>query len=210
MDDNLIPVLGIICLFGLPMVGWILGRVMKHRERMEMLRMGMMPPPSGRGWRNRDPFSAGPTVPPPWMGAPGPMSYEDPNSAQCTMRRGILTAMVGFAILIGLSFIGYRGGDGPFVPASIHPGPWLLGGLIPMFVGIAQIIIALLSGATFNIRMMPRRPVRLGRRRDRVATARPSPGRRDRATKSWRAPSRRPIAPESAHKRASRRSDSLF
>jgi hypothetical protein len=71
------------------------------------------------------------------------------------MRRGILTAMVGFAILIGLSFIGYRGGDGPFVPASIHPGPWLLGGLIPMFVGIAQIIIALLSGATFNIRMMP-------------------------------------------------------
>jgi hypothetical protein len=82
-------------------------------------------------------------------------AYEDPNSAQCTMRRGILTAMVGFAILIGLSFIGYRGGDGPFVPASIHPGPWLLGGLIPMFVGIAQIIIALLSGATFNIRMMP-------------------------------------------------------
>jgi len=163
MDDNLIPVLGIICLFGLPMVGWILGRMMKHRERMEMLRMGMIPPPNGRGWRNRDRFEAGPTVPPPWMGAPGPMgvppfnynAYEDPNSAQCTMRRGILTAMVGFAILIGLSFIGYRGGDGPFVPASIHPGPWLLGGLIPMFVGIAQIIIALLSGATFNIRMMP-------------------------------------------------------
>jgi hypothetical protein len=161
MDDNLIPVLGIICLFGLPVVGWILGRMMKHRERMEMLRMGMMPPPDGREWRNRDRFAAGASVPPPWTGAPmgGPPfnynAYEDPNSAQCTMRRGILTAMVGFAILIGLSFIGYRGGDGPFVPASIHPGPWLLGGLIPMFVGIAQIIIALLSGATFNIRMMP-------------------------------------------------------
>ena len=166
MDDNLIPVLGIICLFGLPMVGWILGRMMKHRERMEMLRMGMMPPPDGRGWKNRDRFNAGAAVPPPWMGAPGPAAgppfnynaYEDPNSAQCTMRRGILTAMVGFAILIGLSFIGYRGGDGPFLPASIHPGPWLLGGLIPMFVGIAQIIIALLSGATFNIRMMPPPP----------------------------------------------------
>ena len=59
MDDNLIPVLGIICLFGLPVVGWILGRMMKHRERMEMLRMGMMPPPDGRGWRNRDRFAAG-------------------------------------------------------------------------------------------------------------------------------------------------------
>jgi hypothetical protein len=30
----------------------------------------------------------------------------------------------------------------------IQPGPWVLGGLIPTFVGIAQIIIALISGAT--------------------------------------------------------------
>jgi hypothetical protein len=60
--------------------------------------------------------------------------------------------------LIGLSFIGYRGGDGPFMPASIHPGPWLLGGLIPMFVGIAQIIIALMSGAVFMFRMQPPPP----------------------------------------------------
>lgn len=157
MDDNLIPVLGIICLFGLPMIGWILGRIMKHRERMEMLRMGMMPPPDGRGWNRRERFAPG-NVPPPWTaGAPGPgfASYEDPNSPQCTMRRGIVTTMVGFAILIGLSFIGYRGGDGLFSPATIRPGPWLLGGLIPMFVGIAQIIIALMSGATFMLRMPP-------------------------------------------------------
>jgi hypothetical protein len=53
-------------------------------------------------------------------------------------------------LLIGLSFIGYHSGDGPFGSATIHPGPWLLGGLIPMFVGVAQIIIALLSGATFG------------------------------------------------------------
>lgn len=165
MDDNIIPVLGIICLFGLPMVGWILGRMMKHRERMEMLRMGMVPPPDGRSWSRRDRF-AGASVPPPWTGGvagpagvPGtPLTYsgyEDPNSAQCTMRRGIVTTMVGFAILIGLSFIGYHGGDGPISPATIRPGPWLLGGLIPMFVGIAQIIIALMSGAAFMFRMGP-------------------------------------------------------
>ena len=71
------------------------------------------------------------------------------------LRRGIVTAMVGFALLIGLSFIGYHGGDGPFTTASIHPGPWLLGGLIPMFVGIAKIIIALMSGAVFAFRMEP-------------------------------------------------------
>jgi hypothetical protein len=82
---------------------------------------------------------------------PNYAAYEDPNSAQCTLRRGITTAAVGFALLIGLSFIGYRGGDGIFNPATIRPGPWLLGGLIPMFVGIAQIIIALMSGAIFSI-----------------------------------------------------------
>jgi hypothetical protein len=58
-------------------------------------------------------------------------------------------------LLIGLSFIGYHGGDGFMSPASIHPGPWLLGGLIPMFVGIAQIIIALLSGAQFGVSVPP-------------------------------------------------------
>jgi len=31
--------------------------------------------------------------------------------------------MVGFALLIGLSFIGYQGGAGPFSTGSIHPGP---------------------------------------------------------------------------------------
>ena len=48
-------------------------------------------------------------------------------------------AFIGFALLIGLGFIGYHG-DGHFV----H-GPWLLGGLIPLFVGIAQIIGAVLE-----------------------------------------------------------------
>lgn len=153
MDDNFIPVLGIFCVFGLPMIALILSRMMKHRERMEMLRMGMVPPPNGRGW-NRGRFSGvAPTAPAPGVGFQP--QFEDPDSAQCTLRRGILTTMVGFALLIGLSFIGYHGGDGPFSPATVRPGPWLLGGLIPMFVGIAQIIIALLSGAVFAFRMAP-------------------------------------------------------
>jgi hypothetical protein len=175
MDDNLIPVLGIICLFGLPVVGWILSRMMKHRERMEMLRMGMIPPDGGRNWGRRDSF-AGPTVVPgvpPTYPAAG---YEDPNSADCTMRRGIVTTMVGFAILIGLSFIGYHGGDGPFSPATIRPGPWLLGGLIPMFVGIAQIIIALMSGAVFMFRMGPPPPGAMGPPPSQRSYGAPQPG----------------------------------
>jgi hypothetical protein len=160
MDDNLIPIIGMVLIFGLPMFGWILGRVYKHRERMEMLRRGMMPPPNDRGWRamrGQARWGAaqwGPPGPQP-MGAPVPpyVPVDDPDSAQCTLHGGIKVAMVGFALLIGLSFIGYHSNDGPFGVATIHPGPWLLGGLIPMFVGIAQIIIALLSGATFTMRM---------------------------------------------------------
>jgi hypothetical protein len=158
MDDSAIPILGMFFLFGLPVLGWILSRVMKHRERMEMLRRGIAPPPDGRGWRNR---GTAWTIPPPPAGPamPNYTNYsEDPNSVQCTLRRGMMTAMVGFALLIGLSFIGYHGGDGLFNPASIRPGPWLLGGLIPMFVGVAQILIAVMSGATIAWRMQPPPP----------------------------------------------------
>ena len=105
-----------------------------------MLRRGIMPPPNTRwarraakyGWYSQMPY------PPPQQGAPGyPM--HDPNSqwaADCALRKGITVAMVGIAIVIGLSWVNQ--GDG---------GPWLLFGLIPLFVGIAQVIIALLSGA---------------------------------------------------------------
>jgi hypothetical protein len=151
MDDDWIPIIGMICVFGLPIAGWITIRVLQHRERMAMLQHGIVPPPQGR--RLRGGMSPEWTAAqPPWT--PGAMpptyAYDDPNSPQCMLRKGITTAMVGFALLIGLSFIGYHGGDGPFQPASLHPGPWLLGGLIPMFVGIAQIIIALLSGAQLS------------------------------------------------------------
>jgi hypothetical protein len=157
MDDNLVPVI----IFALIIGGWMVGRVMRHRERMEMLRRGIVPPPAGRWGRAR--FSGSTGIPPwgtgPQPGAPAPgfgySAYDDPSSAQCTLRRGLMTAMVGFALFIGLSFIGFHGGDGLMNPPGIRPGPWLLGGLIPMFVGIAQIIIALMSGAVFTFGMPP-------------------------------------------------------
>jgi hypothetical protein len=138
-------------MFGLPVAGWILGRVMKHRERMAMLQMGIVPPGDMRKYRRN-----GYTGPDPWPGMPpqpgAPMPgyppFVDQDSAQYSMHRGIRTTMVGLALLIGLSFIGYHAGEYP----PIHPGPWLLGGLIPTFVGVAQIITALMSGATFTMR----------------------------------------------------------
>jgi hypothetical protein len=43
-----------------------------------------------------------------------------------SLQSGIVTASIGLALLLGLGTIGY--------------GPWLLGGLIPLAVGIGQII----------------------------------------------------------------------
>ena len=152
MDDNWVALFGILCLFGLPIGGWITVRVLQHRERMAMLQRGLVPPSDaqmfrrgGRAW----------SAPPPGWNVAGQMpqyEYDDSCSSQTTLSKGIRTAMIGIAIFIGLSFIGFNsGGDG--TPPSWHPGPWLLGGLVPMFVGFAQVIIALLSGAQF---VMPR------------------------------------------------------
>jgi hypothetical protein len=148
MDEAWIPLAGMICVFGLPVAGWVTVRYLQHRERMAMLQRGIVPPPHGffrhrHAWGPPPGYGPGPQVP-----MSGPYGYEEMNSPQCLLRKGITVTAVGLALLIGLSFIGYHSGDGMLVPPTWHPGPWLLGGLIPMFVGLAQIAIAVLSGAT--------------------------------------------------------------
>lgn len=146
MNETIVPIFVFFFVFGLPVAAFIITRILRHAERMEYIRRGMLPPPglhgkaAYRAWQQ----NAGayqpqpqPTVVP--VPPPGWTPDDDPQRA---LFRGIRTAFIGFAILIGLSFIGGTPGSSDF-----HGGPWLLGGLIPMFVGIAQIIIALLSGA---------------------------------------------------------------
>jgi len=146
MLSDLIPLFAIFFIFGAPVTAWIISRVLAHQERIEMIRNGYMPPPDPRAMRDASKYGGWQpgAMPPPPPGAPVPpivQPYSDNFYAQAQMRKGIMVTFVGFAILIGLSFIGARG-DGSF-----HGGPWLLGGLIPMFVGIAQIINAVLNGA---------------------------------------------------------------
>lgn len=130
-----VPIVAILVIFGLPLSYAIVNRVFAHQERIEMIRRGVMPPPDTR-WAKRMGSYA---VPPPGAYAQGydPSEYSQ-WQANRSLRKGITLAMIGFALLVGLSFIDIG-----------QPGPWLLGGLIPLFVGIAQIIIALLSGARF-------------------------------------------------------------
>ncbi len=139
--NDLIPLAAIFFIFGAPVAAWVVSRVLAHQERMEMLRRGIVPPPNARDMRKAMKYGWTPGAP---GSAPPQYAYEPDFYAQAQLRRGIQVAFIGFALLVGLGFIGYRG-DGQYVY-----GPWLLGGLIPMFVGIAQIIGAVLSGAQFG------------------------------------------------------------
>lgn len=142
--EDIVPALAIIFLFGAPVAAWIISRVLAHRERMEMIRQGFAPPPDPRMYRSARTWQQGGPPPPPGAMPPPPMPgiYPDVYYAQNQLRKGITVTMIGFALFIGLSFIGMGGGH-------FHGGPWLLGGLIPMFVGIAQIINAVINGARF-------------------------------------------------------------
>jgi hypothetical protein len=158
MEANVIvPVIGILVVFGAPIAAWIVTRVLAHQERMEMLRRGIVPPPDPHAMRHAAKMGMKGN----WMPGPGPMpgpgtmppgaampppgwtpgAYDPSYHAQAHLRKGVQIAFVGLALLIGLSFIGM--GHNLF-------GPWLLGGLIPLFVGIAQIITAIMGGAQFG------------------------------------------------------------
>jgi hypothetical protein len=142
-DDAVIATTAIMFVFGAPVVAFIVARVLRHQERLEMLRRGIMPPEfdkrAYRAWRK----SGSPWPPPgatqtPWTAQPPPPGWPAPeDDPQRALYKGIRLALIGFALTLGLgiAFGGYSG------------NPIILGGLIPMFVGIAQVIIAVLSGA---------------------------------------------------------------
>jgi hypothetical protein len=148
MHDEPIAIVAIVFIFGAPVVAFIVSRVLRHAERIEMLRRGMMPPPefsdkrAYRAWQRAGspwpPPGASPQAAPWAQPAPTAQRWNNPDDdPQRSLFKGIRVALIGFAITLGLG--GIAGG--------FHGNPIILGGLIPMFVGIAQIIIALLSGA---------------------------------------------------------------
>ncbi|HEY0383196.1 MAG TPA: hypothetical protein VGC72_13465 [Candidatus Elarobacter sp.] len=150
-DDSIAAVAAFMFVFGAPVLAFIVSRVLRHQERLEMLRRGFVPPfdfdkRAYRAWRKSGapwPPGAGSAAQTPWV-QPAPPNWpqRDDDDPQRALFKGIRIAAVGLALVIGLSFIGGTPGSPDF-----RGGPWLLGGLIPMFVGIAQILIAVLSGA---------------------------------------------------------------
>jgi hypothetical protein len=134
-----VGVVAILVIFGMPIAYLIAHRFYSHQERMAMIQRGITPPQDARWQRRAAQSSWCNPCDPPYEPAAGydPYGYAE-WQANRSLRKGITLAMIGFALLVGLSI-------------SLGPsGPWLLGGLIPLFVGIAQIIIAIMSGARFG------------------------------------------------------------
>ena len=63
------------------------------------------------------------------------------------LRAGLIIAMVGLALTIGLYPLGYML-PASFTSTPLHVGPWLLPGLIPLAVGSALVISFYLSQDT--------------------------------------------------------------
>lgn len=66
-----------------------------------------------------------------------------PNAIK-NRNRGIYTAAIGFALCIGLYPLGWRSGF------FLGMGPWMLFGLIPLFVGLTRILIWVLGKTDDN------------------------------------------------------------
>lgn len=132
----LVPIFGMIAVFGLPIGALIAWRYFNHKERLAMIEKGMMPPPDPRIMRRMGRAGYAP---------PGAWWYDSAFLATRQLRRGVTVAFIGIALTTGLTFVDFDSAH-----QSVHLGPWLLGGLVPLFVGLAQIVNALLAGASFR------------------------------------------------------------
>lgn len=69
----------------------------------------------------------------------GLLRPSESKNGRSTLRWGIVITFVGFALVLGLLPIGF------FEDADFVLGPWLLGGCLPMFFGLALLVIYALT-----------------------------------------------------------------
>jgi hypothetical protein len=116
MNDLLVLALGWLLVLIVFLTFLSLRRYLEHRERMAMIARGITPPDKRRN------------------GLSSPLFIRRAG----VLQGGLITAMVGLALTLGLYPIGF------YVPLSLvgpyHLGPWLLAGLIPLAVGGALIL----------------------------------------------------------------------
>jgi hypothetical protein len=57
------------------------------------------------------------------------------------LRWGIIVTVIGIALTLGLYPLGYASGDS----YPLHLGPWMLGGFVPLFLGLGLILLHVLT-----------------------------------------------------------------
>jgi hypothetical protein len=57
------------------------------------------------------------------------------------LRWGVLITALGLALSLGLYLIGFSAGD----HYPLHLGPWMLGGFVPLFLGLGLILLHFLN-----------------------------------------------------------------
>jgi len=69
------------------------------------------------------------------------LTKPETKSGKGLLRWGILVTALGFALTLGLYAIGFASADN----YPLHLGPWMLGGFVPLFLGIGLILVHYLT-----------------------------------------------------------------
>ena len=70
------------------------------------------------------------------------LTKPESKSNKNLLRWGILVTALGFALTIGLYTIGFDTAN----TYPLHLGPWMLGGFVPLFLGIGLTLLHYLTG----------------------------------------------------------------
>ena len=69
------------------------------------------------------------------------LTKPESKSNKNLLRWGIVITAIGFALTIGLYAIGFASAEN----YPLHLGPWMLGGFVPLFLGIGLVLVHYLT-----------------------------------------------------------------
>ncbi len=69
------------------------------------------------------------------------LSKPESKSNKNLLRWGIIITAIGFALTLGLYTLGFDSADN----YPLHLGPWMLGGFVPLFLGIGLVLLHYLT-----------------------------------------------------------------
>jgi hypothetical protein len=69
------------------------------------------------------------------------LTRPEPSPSKGMLRWGILITALGLALTVGLYVAGYNSA----ASYPLHLGPWMLGGLVPLFLGLGLVLLHYLT-----------------------------------------------------------------